>query len=228
MLLKTSISLWNSSVLEIQGSANDQEMPILTSAGKAASLIIWASKWSCSKLHDFPIFPDHQNDQRSHRLSLLPAVSPWKEVCIKRRKRLLCYVLRQPVCQPLWGVQETHRVRFQGTDLAFTFLFFTKLYTNLIALMGEAVSSPLPIPVLVKRSQHSHRASAHGREKQSWFPRIRKLQDQRLGNLRIHIPQTHTLTTWCMRTTTKLHPSPPVTHRLQSLRSAWGNCRVLL
>lgn len=118
-------------------------------------------------------------------------------------------------------MQETHRVRFQGMDLAVAFLFFTKLYTNLIALMGDAVSSPLPIPVQVKRSQHSHRASARSREKQSCFPRIRKLRDQRSAKLHIHIPQ-HTSMTWCTQTTTKLHPSPPVTHRLQSLHSAGG------
>jgi len=59
MLLKTTILLRNSPILGIQGTANDQETPVLTFTGKAALLTIWASQNSGHPLN-YMIFPSFQ------------------------------------------------------------------------------------------------------------------------------------------------------------------------
>lgn len=53
-------------------------------------------------------------DDRALRLPLLQGVPVWEEVCPERGESLLCEMLREPVLQHLWGVQEAHWLQLQG------------------------------------------------------------------------------------------------------------------
>lgn len=55
-----------------------------------------------------------RHDDRALRLPLLQGIPVWQEVCSAWGKPLLCEMLREPVLQHLWGLQEAHWLQHQG------------------------------------------------------------------------------------------------------------------
>lgn len=92
--------------------------------------LLWSSRWSCVNVFSWLTLSvsllslslsirwvtTGQNDW-ALRLPLLQGDPVWEEVRSQRGESLLCEMLREPVLQHLWGVQEAYWLQHQGRTL---------------------------------------------------------------------------------------------------------------